>query len=101
MRIGVSPIDVVGAEPSQGRVDLLGDLHSGPALVGVRHLAAHLGGEDVGVAGMRREDLAPRRLGHAAAVHVGSVEEVDPSVERGLGADAGLLGSRRFARVGS
>jgi hypothetical protein len=37
------------------------------------------------------EDLAPGGLGRALAVGIGGVEEIDPCVERGLGAGAGLL----------
>src|SRR6201999_2375088 len=62
------------------------------AVVGVvRHLAPDLGREDVALARMGREDLTPGGLGGAAAIDVGGVEEVDPGIEGGLGAGAGLL----------
>ena len=95
---GVEPVrlvevDVVGLQPRQRGVDLLGDLRRGEApVVGVvGHLAPHLGREDVGVTRAAREDLAPRRLGCAAAVDVGGVEEVDSGLEGRIGTGASLL----------
>jgi hypothetical protein len=72
-------VDVVGLQPRQRGVDLLGDLRAGQtAVVGViGHLTEDLCREDVGVPWATREDLAPRRLGGATTVYVGRVEEID------------------------
>ena len=66
-------VDVVGLQPPEQGVDLLGDVGGRePAVVRVvGHLAPHLGGQHVSVARAAGEDLAPRGLGGAAAVDVG------------------------------
>jgi hypothetical protein len=86
-------VDVVGPQASQRGVDLLADLGRRQATVGrvVRHLAPHLGRQHIGAARAAGKDPAPRRLGCAAAIHVGGVEEVDAGLERSVGAGAGLL----------
>jgi hypothetical protein len=94
-------VDVVGLQPLQRRVDLLGDLRRRQAAVVlvVRHLTPDLRRQDVRVARAAREDLAPRALGRAAAVDVRRVEEVDADVEGGVRAGARLV-ERDAAGVG-
>jgi hypothetical protein len=91
--MGLVEVDVVGLQAPKRGVDLLVDLRGRQPAVGgvVRHLAPHLGGQDVGVAGAAGEDLAPGALRGAPAVDVGGVEEVDAGLEGGVGAGAGLL----------
>jgi hypothetical protein len=86
-------VDVVRPEASERGVDLLADLGRRQAAVGwvVRHLAPHLGRQHIGAPRATSEDLPPGRLGCAAAIDVGGVEEVDAGLERGVGARAGLL----------
>ena len=89
--VALVEVDVVGLQPLERGVDLLVDLLAGEAAVGLRHREEDLGGEDVGAAVEVLQDLAPRRLGGAAAVDVGGVEEVDAGLEGRLGAGLGLL----------
>ena len=59
------------------RIELLFDLRARQAAVGVAHREIELGGEDVAVARPALERVAEERLGGAAAVDVGGVDEVD------------------------
>ena len=84
-------VDVVGLQPLERGIDLLVDLLSGEAAVGLRHREENLGRQDVGAAVEVLEDRSPGRLRGALAVDVGSVEEVDVGFEGGLGAGLGLV----------
>ncbi len=77
-------VDVVGAEPGQGGVDLLHDRPPGQAGTAgaVAHLEEHLGREhDVLAAGVLPDRPADDLLGRAVAVGVRGVPEGDPELD--------------------
>ncbi|MEI9886311.1 MAG: hypothetical protein WDN08_07370 [Rhizomicrobium sp.] len=74
-------IDVIDPQPLQRGVDLLEDLRPRQPLVGRAHREEHLGRQDIRVAGPRRQRLAEKRLGGAAAIDVGGIDEIDPQLE--------------------
>ncbi len=88
--VALVEIDVVGLQARQRCVDLAVDLLRGqPAAPFDREV--ELGREDVLLARVLAEDLAPGALGRALAVDVRGVEEVDPGLERRPRAGFGVL----------
>jgi hypothetical protein len=95
-------VDVVGSQARQRRVDLLVDLRRRQSPVRIGHGKVDLRCEHVGGALVVRQNFAQQRLGRAATVDVGRVDEVDPDIEglahallRLLGGDSTRVGEPR------
>jgi hypothetical protein len=97
--VALVEVYVVGAQAPERGVDLLADLLSGEALVlaGVIHREVELRREEVRVARAAAQHVTEKRLGCAAPVDVGGVEEVDPHLEGLVDAGAGGVGSNADA----
>ena len=85
-------IDTVGLEATKARLTLKPDVATTATTVvrSFAHLAMHLGGEDDVVATCI-QCPAHHRLRAAAVVDVGSVDEIDPAIERGGDCGDGLV----------
>ena len=88
-------VDVVGAQPAEGVLDLPRDPQSGIALLvhSGTHLAVDLGGQDYLVP-PSLQGLADDLFRRAFAIDVGRVDEVDPGVERSLDDANGVVDVR-------
>src|SRR5207237_649524 len=88
--VALVEIDVVGAQPRERIVDLLVHLLAREPAVAV-HREEELRCANVGIAPPGRENLAEELLSAPARVHVRSVEEVDPDLERLFDAGDGAV----------
>jgi hypothetical protein len=80
--VALVEVDVVGAQPTQGGVDLLRNLLARETAVGLRHREVELRRENVRIARPFGEHFAEELLGPAAGIDVCRVDEVDAELER-------------------